>query len=162
MVGDVELLFRDVVVSWHINFLLDGAFNSHLVLGGLGDEPPVDDSGESITISNFAVVVIVVVLFVVGRKIGTNADLTTSICSSSESWSEDCSFVEFNSMELFILPNCMWDGCDKGGLDDEFLDEAGDNRDVEIRSFDGREGVVVLQPDTIGLMPLAVRRDCKS
>lgn len=78
--GD-ELLARGAVSC--TGFLLLGAFNSHFCRGGLG-EPfvPVDESGESITISSFAVVVIV---DCVGLSIGTKADLTTSMCSSSES-----------------------------------------------------------------------------
>ena len=73
------------------------------------------------------VVVVVIVADIDGLKIGINADLTTSICSSSESSDEECdewSFVEFNSMEELILLD--------GGLDVEFLEEAGDNRELFI------------------------------
>lgn len=57
-----------------------------------------------------------------GRKIGTNADLTTSICSSSES---SDSFI---SMEMFILIRSLC--ADDGGLDDDGRDDVGDSRDV--------------------------------
>lgn len=56
------------------------------------------------------------------RRIGTKADLTTSICSSSES-SESC--VDCKSIDVFIIL-CA----DDGGLDDDGRDEAGDSLDV--------------------------------
>lgn len=99
-----EVLARGAISC--TGFLVLGAFKSHFCRGGLGDPlVPVEDSGESITISSLAVVVMVECC---GLKIGTNADLTTSMCSSSESWSDDCSFVEFNSRELLILPRRRW------------------------------------------------------
>lgn len=58
-------------------------------------------------------------------RIGTNADLTTSICSSSES-SEEFPWMELISSEELIL----WDMlCDDGGLDEDGRDEAGERRD---------------------------------
>jgi hypothetical protein len=52
------------------------------------------------------VVVVVIVADNDGRRIGTKADFTTSICSSSES-SEDecdeCSCVELSSIDELIL-----------------------------------------------------------
>lgn len=59
-----------------------------------------------------------------GRKIGTNADLTTSICSSSES---SDSATSTDSLCLIVMVMLC---CDDGGLDDDGLDEAGDKRDV--------------------------------
>lgn len=71
----------------------------------------ISRSGEcSLTVES-GVVVVVIVAVIDGLRIGTNADFTTSICSSSESSDDECdewSFVEFNSMEELIL----WLGVD--------------------------------------------------
>lgn len=56
-----------------------------------------------------------------GLKIGTNADFTTSICSSSES---SDSFI---SIVMFILISLC---ADDGGLEDDGRDDVGDKRDV--------------------------------
>lgn len=59
----------------------------------------------SLTVES-GVVVVVIVADNDGRRIGTKADFTTSICSSSES-SEDecdeCSCVELSSIDELIL-----------------------------------------------------------
>lgn len=52
---------------------------------------------------------------------GTNADLTTSICSSSDS-------SDSFSMEVFIFIGSLC--ADDGGLDDDGRDDVGDKRDV--------------------------------
>ena len=56
-----------------------------------------------------------------GLRIGTNADLTTSICSSSDS-------SDSLSMDMFILIRSLC--ADDGGLDDDGRDDVGDKRDV--------------------------------
>lgn len=61
-------------------------------------------------------------VFVIGRKIGTNADRTIS---SSES-SDEFSWFELISMDEFILCDMLFVD---GGLDDDGRDDAGDNRD---------------------------------
>lgn len=51
-------------------------------------------------------VVVVLVADKVGLRIGTKADFTTSMCSSSDSSDDECdecSFVEFNSTDELIL-----------------------------------------------------------
>lgn len=82
------------------SFLLDGAFNSHLILTG------ISRVGEcSLTVES-GVVVVVLVAVREGLKIGTKADLTTSMCSSSESSDDECdecSLVEFSSTDELIL-----------------------------------------------------------
>lgn len=102
--------------SCSTNFFDDGAFNSHFILIG------ISRIGEcSLTVES-GVVVVVIVAVIVGLSIGTNADFTTSICSSSESSDDECdewSFVEFID-ELILLF--------VGGLDVEFLEDAGDSR----------------------------------
>lgn len=91
------------------------------------------------TISTLAVVVMVCC----GRRIGTKADFTTSMCSSSES-SDDCSLVELSSMELLILgAKVLVESCG-GGLDEELRDEAGERWADDTRSADGSDGVVVV------------------
>ena len=52
-----------------------------------------------------------------------NADLTTSICSSSES-SEDCSCSELVSRDVFNFAEILW--FVDGGLDDDGRDDAGE------------------------------------
>lgn len=50
--------------------------------------------------------VVVIVADKDGRRIGTKADFTTSICSSSESSDdecEECSWVELSSIDELIL-----------------------------------------------------------
>lgn len=80
-------------------------------------------------------------LLMTGRRIGTNADLTTSMCSSSES-SSDCSWFELISIDEFIFIEILC--ADEGGLDDDGRDEAGDNRDELIFSDDGTDEADVL------------------
>lgn len=60
-------------------------------------------------------------------RIGTKADLTTSMCSSSES-SEEFSCVDVMSREELIL---LWE-CVDGGLEEDGRDEAGE-RCAELR-----------------------------
>lgn len=70
--------------SWRISFLDDGAFSSHLIFGGISRD------GEcSLTVES-GVFVVVIVAVSVGLRMGTKADLTTSICSSSESSEDEC------------------------------------------------------------------------
>lgn len=57
--------------------------------------------------------------FGLGRKIGTNADFTTSIGSSSESSDSDFTCCLIGTLLA-----------DDGGLDDDGRDEAGESRDV--------------------------------
>lgn len=110
--------------SCSIGFFDEGALSSHLILIG------ISLNGECSFTVESGVEVVVMVAVMEGLKIGTNADFTTSICSSSESSDDECeewSLVELNSIEELIL----WFGVDwlfEGGLDVEFLDDAGDNR----------------------------------
>lgn len=73
-----------------------------------------------------------------GRRIGTNADFTTSIGSSSESSSE-CSWLEPISIDEFIFIEILC--ADDGGLDDDGRDDAGDKRDELRLSEDGTDDV---------------------
>jgi hypothetical protein len=78
----------------------EGALSSHLILMGnsrIGECSFTVESG---------VLEVVIVAVIVGLRIGTNADFTTSICSSSESSDDECdecSFVEFSSIDELIL-----------------------------------------------------------
>lgn len=101
----------------------DGAFNSHfdVDLGGVSGEDLADSTStvES-AFSNFGIVDTHDVLL----SIGTNADLTTSICSSSESSAADeFSWHELISNDEFIFIDIL---CVDGGLDDDGRDDAGD------------------------------------
>lgn len=58
-------------------------------------------------------------------RIGTNADFTTSICSSSES-SE--SWVDCTSIDMLTFADILC--ADDGGLEDDGLDDAGDSLEV--------------------------------
>ena len=130
MIGDLSFVSGDCgpssAFACSICFLEEGAFSSHLILDGISLDGECSFTVES------GVFVVVVVAVSVGLRIGTNADLTTSICSSSESSSDDecmdCSFVEFNSMEELILWAVDW--LLDGGLDEEFLEEAGDSLEL--------------------------------
>jgi hypothetical protein len=74
--------------------------SSHLIFCGISREGDCSLTVES------GVVVVVIVADKDGRNIGTKADFTTSICSSSESsddeW-EECSCVELSSIDELIL-----------------------------------------------------------
>lgn len=74
----------DPAFSWRISFLDDGALSSDLIFGGISLD------GEcSLTVES-GVFVVVIVAVSVGLRMGTKADLTTSICSSSESSEDEC------------------------------------------------------------------------
>lgn len=75
MSGDLMSFDR----SWRKRFFDDGALSSHLILCGISL-----DGDCSLTVES-GVEVVVIVAVNEGRRIGTNADFTTSICSSSES-----------------------------------------------------------------------------
>lgn len=86
--------------SCSCSFFDDGALSSHLILIG------ISRVGEfSLTVES-GVEVVVMVAESVGRRIGTKADFTTSICSSSESSDDECdecSCVELSSIDELIL-----------------------------------------------------------
>lgn len=97
-----------------LGFLLDGAFRSHLLRGGGVVLPSCMVVVESACSS-------------LGRRMGTNADLTTSICSSSES-SESC-----RSMDEFSL----WCDEDVGLLELGLDEETGERRDDSVAKLCG-------------------------
>lgn len=83
-----------------MSFLDDGALSSHLIFGGISR-----DGDCSLTVES-GVFVVVMVAVKLGLRIGTNADFTTSICSSSESSDDECdecSCVELSSIDELIL-----------------------------------------------------------
>lgn len=80
--GDCKPLSTDF--SCRLSFFDDGALSSHFIFCGISRE------GEcSLTVES-AVFVVVIVAVSDGLRIGTNADFTTSICSSSESSDDEC------------------------------------------------------------------------
>lgn len=82
MSGDLEI--SRFARSCRRSFFDDGALSSHLIFRG------ISRSGEfSLTVES-GVLVVVMVAVSDGRRMGTNADFTTSICSSSESSEEEC------------------------------------------------------------------------
>ena len=105
MVGDLSFVSGECGPSGAFPcsncFLEEGALSSQRIFGGISRDGECSFTVES------GVFVVVVDAIRVGRRIGTNADLTTSMCSSSESSSEDecidCSLVELSSMDEFIL-----------------------------------------------------------
>lgn len=105
MVGDLSFVSGDWGPSGafpcSICFLEEGALSSQRIFGGISRDGECSFTVES------GVFVVVVDAVKVGRSIGTKADFTTSMCSSSESSSEDecmdCSLVELSSMDEFIL-----------------------------------------------------------
>lgn len=110
------------VVEWCTDFRDDGAFNSHRCFDWLFI---ISISiGLSWTVESATPTIDCVWL---GRKIGTKADFTTSICSSSES-SDEIPLFEWISTDVFILIDILWP--DDGGLDDDGRDETGDTLDV--------------------------------
>lgn len=89
-----------VAFSCSCSFLDDGALSSHLILMGISLEGEISLTVES------GVEVVVTVAESAGLRIGTNADFTTSICSSSESSDDECdecSLVELSSIDELIL-----------------------------------------------------------
>lgn len=98
----------------------DGAFKSHFGRSFVGMG--------SCTVES-AIPMMDCVLLGLRWRIGTNADFTTSICSSSES-SESC--VDCTSADVFIFAEILC--ADDGGLEDDGLDDAGDSLEVFIRS----------------------------
>lgn len=89
IVGDFSLVSGEVgascgALSWRLSFFDEGAFSSHLIFIGISREGDCSFTVES------GVVVVVMVAVSDGRRIGTNADLTTSIGSSSESSDDEC------------------------------------------------------------------------
>lgn len=132
-------------------FLFDGgAFNSQRNLGGGGSIiVSLSCTVESAISTTFGITVVVKF----GRSIGTNADLTTSICSSSESsvqlwsWLDGISFDEF----ILIVIVCV----DGGGDDDDGRDDAGDKREFRLSD----EGTVDTVVDVVVLL-LWFKRAC--
>lgn len=100
-----------------LGFLLDGAFRSHLLRGGGVVLPSW--TGEWVVVESAC--------SSLGRRMGTNADLTTSICSSSES-SESC-----RSMDEFSL----WCDEDVGLLELGLDEETGERRDDSVAKLCG-------------------------
>lgn len=129
MVGDLSFVSTgecgpSLARSCSSGFLELGALSSHLILIG------ISRSGECSRTVESGTVVVVMVAVIVGLRIGTKADFTTSICSSSESSDDECdewSFVELSSMDELIL----WLGVDwlfEGGLEVELREETGESR----------------------------------
>lgn len=84
--GDLSLVSGDAgfAFSCSESFFDDGAFSSHLIFVGISRD------GEcSLTVES-GVFVVVIVAVSDGLRMGTNADLTTSMCSSSESSDDEC------------------------------------------------------------------------
>ena len=70
--------------SCSIGFFDEGALSSHLILIG------ISLNGECSFTVESGVEVVVIVAVIDGLNIGTKADFTTSICSSSESSDDEC------------------------------------------------------------------------
>lgn len=83
IVGDLIFVSGDPDRSCRWSFFDDGAFNSHLIFWGISR-----DGDCSLTVES-GVDVVVMVAVSDGLRIGTKADFTTSICSSSESSDEE-------------------------------------------------------------------------
>lgn len=133
MVAGFSLVSPDdlAAVSCIIGFRDDGALSSHFMAGTvirltvLVSSKSMASSTVESAFSNLGIDVAVVDRL----SIGTKADFTTSMGSSSES-SDEWSCIEFISSDEFIFIDILcWDG----GLDDDGRDEAGDRRDAAFR-----------------------------